>query len=204
MGAGNVCLQQQDRHLLVRVGREEDGVNSLRQKLAAVARTLQATPTGIDLLYLCDSETTLDKISWWIGRGPRTTLAGDANADIMKTIIDCLRERVLRGARTMVKVKAHRGEPLNARADTQAERARQLPEECRQWTNRTHRMTYEWYDKGVKRKSAWSKAVRYAMRKGGTEFRRQKVLTKTAGNRSKGFLRTTDAGWAQIRQGPSQ
>jgi hypothetical protein len=100
----------------------------------------------------------------------------------------------------MVKVKAHRGEPLNARADTEAERARQLPEECRQCTNRTHRMTYEWYDKCVKRKSAWSKAVRYAMRKGGTEFRRQKVLTKAAGNWSKEFIRTTDAGWAQVRR----
>ena len=73
----NGCGKRLDRHLLVRVGREEDGVNSLRQKFAALARTLQATPTGIDLLYLCDSETTLDKKSWWIGRGPRTTLAGD-------------------------------------------------------------------------------------------------------------------------------
>jgi ribonuclease HI len=108
-------------------------------ELAAVARTLQATPPGIDLLYLCDSETTLDKVSRWIGRGPRTTLAGDANADIMKTIIECVRERVLRGARTfMVMVTAHRGEPLNERADTQADRARQLPEGHRQWTNRSH------------------------------------------------------------------
>ena len=55
----------------------------------------------------CVIETTLDKVSRWIGSGPRTTLAGDANADIMKTIIVCVRERVIRGARTfMVKVKA--------------------------------------------------------------------------------------------------
>ena len=59
---------------------------------------------------------------------------------------------MLRGARTfMVKVKAHRGEPLNERADTQAENARQLPSECRQWTTRSQRMTYEWSDNdGVK------------------------------------------------------
>jgi hypothetical protein len=43
MGARSFCLQQQDRHLVVRVGREEDGVNSLRLERAAVARTLQAT-----------------------------------------------------------------------------------------------------------------------------------------------------------------
>ena len=51
----------------------------------------------------------------------------------MISIIEHVRERVLSGARTfMVKVKAHRGEPLNEKADTQAENARQLPVECRQ------------------------------------------------------------------------
>jgi hypothetical protein len=61
-----------------------------------MAGTLQATPPGVDLL-LCDSETALQKVSWWIGSGPRTTLAGDANADIMTTIVECVRERVMRG-----------------------------------------------------------------------------------------------------------
>ena len=107
--------------LTVRVGREEEGVSSLRPELAAIARTLQATPVESDLLYLCDSEAALkfDKMTRWIGSGPRTTLAGDANADIMMTIIECVRARVLRGARTfMIKIKAHRGEPLNEKADT--------------------------------------------------------------------------------------
>jgi hypothetical protein len=58
----------------------------------------------------------------------------------------------MRGARTfMVKVKAHRGEALNERADSRAENAQQLPPECRQWTTRISRMTYEWSDNGVKR-----------------------------------------------------
>jgi hypothetical protein len=93
------------------VGREEEGVSSLRPELAAIARTLQAAPVESDLLYLCESEAALNKMSQWIGSDPRTTLAGDANADIMMTIIGCVRERVLRGARTfMVKIKAHRGE----------------------------------------------------------------------------------------------
>ena len=109
----------------------------------AIARTLQATSLAVDLLYLCDSEATLNKVSRWIGSGPRTTLDGDANADIMTSIIECVRERVLKGARTfLVKVKAHRGEPLNERADTQAENIRKLPSECRQWTTRTQRLTY--------------------------------------------------------------
>ena len=73
--------------------------------------------------------------------------AGNANADIMISIIERIRERVQKGARTfMVKVKAHRGEPLNEKADTQAENARQLQDDCRQWTVRTPSMTYEWSD----------------------------------------------------------
>ena len=105
-----------------------------------MACDLQAAPAENDLIYLCDSEASLNKISRWIGSGPRTTLAGDANADIMISIIE--RERVQKGARTlMIKVKAHHGEPLNERADTQAENARQLHDNCRQWTVRTPSMT---------------------------------------------------------------
>ena len=117
MGAGSICLQRPACNLVVRVGREEEGVSSLRPELAAMARTLQAAPAESDLLYLCDSEAALNKTSRWIGpigSGPRTTLAGDANADIMLSIIERIRERVQKGARTfMVKVKAHRGKPLN-------------------------------------------------------------------------------------------
>jgi len=178
MGAGSVYFQRPGRNLVVRVGREEEGASSLKPELAAIARTLQATSVEVDLLYLCDSEAALSKVSRCIGSGPCTTLAGDANADIMTSIIECVRERVLRGARTyMVKVKAHRGEPLNERADTQAENARQLPSECRQWTTRSQRMTNEWSDNdGVKHVTAWSKAVRNAMLKGGAKFQRQKAL----------------------------
>ena len=77
----------------MRVGREEEGVSSLRAELAAIARDLQAAPAERDLIYLCDSEAALNKISRWIGIGPRTTLAGDANADIMISIIERIRER---------------------------------------------------------------------------------------------------------------
>ena len=49
-------------------------------------------------------------------------------------------------------------------------------------TTCTSRMTYEWSDNGMKRVTAWSKAVRDAMLKGGAEFQRQKVLNRAAGN----------------------
>jgi hypothetical protein len=56
-------------NLVVRVGREEEGVSSLRP----------------------DSEAALSQVSRWIGSGPRTTLADDPNADIMTSIIECVR-----------------------------------------------------------------------------------------------------------------
>jgi ribonuclease HI len=107
------------------VGREEEGISSMRPELAMIDRTLQALPLETDLLYLCNGEAALSRVSRWIGSGPRTTLAGDANADIVTSIVERERARVLQGARTiMVKVKAHRGEPLNEKADTKAESAR--------------------------------------------------------------------------------
>jgi hypothetical protein len=61
-------------------------------------------------------------------------------------------------------------------------------------------MTYVWSDKGVKRVTALSKAVRDAMSlKGGAEFQSQKVLNRAAGIWSKEILRTTDIGSARIR-----
>ena len=112
---------------------------------------------------------------------------------------------MLRGASTfLVKVKTHRGEPLNERADTQAENARQIPSECRQLTTRTQRMTYEWIDNdGVKHVTAWSKAVRNAMLRGGAEFQRQKALNRAANNWIRAFLRSTDIGLPRIGQAAS-
>ena len=63
MGAGSVCFQRPGRTLEVRVGREEEGISTLRPELAAIARTLQALPLETDLLYLCDSEAALSRVS---------------------------------------------------------------------------------------------------------------------------------------------
>ena len=52
--------------IVVRVGREEEGVSSLRAELAAIARALQAAPAERDLLYLCDSEAALrESVVYW-------------------------------------------------------------------------------------------------------------------------------------------
>jgi hypothetical protein len=75
-----------------------------------------------------------------------------------------------------------------------------MPEDNKQWTTRTPTLLYAQTDKGVKRVSTWSKAVRTTMLQGGAEFQRQRVLTKATGNWSKEFLRTTDKGWGPVQQ----
>jgi hypothetical protein len=101
----------------------------------------------------------------------------------------------------MVKVKAHRGEPLNENADTRAESARQLPSEHRQWTTRTQTMTYEWRDNdGVMHVTAWSKAVRNATLRGGAEYQRQRALNRAANNWNKAFMLSTNSGLQRIKQ----
>jgi len=202
MGAGSVRLQHPTRQITTKVGRCEEGSNSLRPELAAMASALQAASLESDLLYLCDSETALNKVASWIGRGPRASLAKDDNADILWVIVELLRKKTQGGARTfLVKIKAHRGEPLNEQADTQAGEASQLPEDHLQWTQRTDRLIYEWLDKdGNTRTSAWSNAVRNAMRQGGAEFLRQRVVAKAAGKWNKQYLRITDEGFHQLQQ----
>jgi hypothetical protein len=78
--------------------------------------------------------------------------------------------------------------------DTQAENARQLPVECRQWTVRTPSMTYEWSDNnGVKQTTAWSKTVRKAMVRGGAEYQVQEAMNHAVINWSKTYKNATQA-----------
>ena len=74
----------------------------------------------------------------------------------------------------------------------------------RQRTTRTQRMTYEWEDSdGVQHVTAWSKAVRNAMLRGGAEYQKQRVLDRAGTNWNKNFLISADVGWRSIRQSAS-
>ena len=65
-------------------------------------------------------------------------------------------------------------------------------------------MTYEWRDNdGVKHVTAWSKAVRNAMLRGGAEFQRQKALNRATDNWSSAFLHSTDSALQRIKQAAS-
>ena len=72
----------------------------------------------MNLLYLTDSETSLQAINKWVGGGAKLNLNKTPDADILKAIVIKLQKRVHAGAATLlIKVKAHRGDPLNEEAD---------------------------------------------------------------------------------------
>jgi hypothetical protein len=94
-------------------------------------------------------------------------MANAPDADILREIIELLKMRVQNGAATfLVKVKAHRGEPLNELADSLAEAAREVGMEKKEWCDRTERMVFKWKDKDQERSSVWTAGVRNAIKKG--------------------------------------
>jgi hypothetical protein len=69
------------------VGREEEGLSSNRQELVALRECLEAYEDLVDLLYLTDSEASLQVIHKWIGCGAKLNLSKSPDEDILKDII---------------------------------------------------------------------------------------------------------------------
>ena len=114
MGAGAFCLGDPEMKQCVGVGREEEGTSSNRTELAALVLALRATKTTDDMVYLCDNQALLTTVQKWTGDGPRQTMENAPDTDILREIIELPRARVTTGAATfLIKVKAHRGEPLS-------------------------------------------------------------------------------------------
>ncbi len=154
-----------------KVGREEEGLSSNRPELVALRECLEAHPDHENLLYLTDSETTLQTINKWIGGGAKLSLAKTADVDILRSIIVKLQQRVKAKSGTLlIKVKAHRGCPLNEEADIRAEMGRMKPEQEKTWCTLTNRTIYQWSEvsktkSGVNtiKQTAWTQSLRNRM-----------------------------------------
>ena len=126
IGAGCFCLGDQEMKQCVSEGRKKEGTSSNRPELASLVLALRATKTADDMIYLCDKQALLKAVHNWTGEGPKATMVNAPDVDILRDseIIELLRVRVNAGAATfLIKVKAHRGEPLNDLADTLTEEA---------------------------------------------------------------------------------
>jgi ribonuclease HI len=60
-------LHEQRSNQSNKVGREEEGMSSNHPELVALRECLETHPDNKNLLYLTDSETTLQDINKWIG-----------------------------------------------------------------------------------------------------------------------------------------
>jgi ribonuclease HI len=88
------------------------------------------------VLLLCDNATVLCAIKKRVGQGGKATLATAPDADILQEKVCLLTQRVRAGRDTfLIKVKSHRGEPINERADTLAEKGREISDATRGGTS---------------------------------------------------------------------
>jgi hypothetical protein len=76
-----------------------------------------------------------------------------------------LRLRQAGRATFLIKVKSHRGEPINERADTLAEEGREISDDDTRWDDRTDWMTFEVRKGSTTVRSVWTNSVRNAFRK---------------------------------------
>ena len=210
MGAGCCRLGTPDAEKMARVGREEEGSSSNRPELGGVVLALRQAELHEDVLILCDNESVLKVIRKWVGQGGRATMAVAPDADILKEILELLRARINAGRATFFfKVKSHRGEALNERADTLAERGREKPDEEKEWNQRTDRMTFAIERDNVQQWSVWTNSVRNAFRKQAGKAKLQQVYGTAEKNwaarvwfhQNQRWLQATHAGRTAARAG---
>ncbi len=171
-----------------KVGREEEGLSSNRPELVALWGCLEAHQDHENLLYLTDSEATLQAISKWIGGGAKLSLAKTADADILRVIVIKLQKRVKAKAATLlIKVKAHRECPLNEEADIRSEMGRMKEEQQKTWSEPTNRTIYRWSETSktktgtlTTKQTAWTPAVRNRMRQKAGEILPNRAYEKGA------------------------
>ncbi len=95
---------------------EQQGLSSNRPELVTLWEWLETHPDNKDVLYLTDSESTLQDINKWIGGGAKLSLSKTVDTDILRDIVIKLQQRV-KDTTLLIKVKTHRGCPLNEETD---------------------------------------------------------------------------------------
>jgi hypothetical protein len=112
-----------------------------------------------------DNAAVLCAIKKWIGQGGKATLATAPDADILRETVCLITQRVRAGRATFrTKVKSHRWEPINERADTLAEEGREISDDNKRWDDRTDRMTFEMQKGNTTVRAVWTNSVRNAFR----------------------------------------
>jgi hypothetical protein len=142
------------------VGREDEGVSSSRPQLVTFVECLKDHGDDVSLLYLTDSKAILQVIHRWIDYGAKLNLSKSPDTDVLKKIIIKLQKRVQAGAATLlVKVKAHRGHPLNEETDIRTEMGHHKEQKEVIWNTPTNRTVYQWTVGQNTRSTTWTNVV---------------------------------------------
>ena len=113
--------------------------------MAAFLLAFRDTPIEEPLLYFCDNRSLLNAVDRWIGKGGKATLVGVSDADILAAAIEILRKKIAAGTATfLVKMKAHRGEPVNEGANILADKAISDPKVGKERCQRTNPAVFTW------------------------------------------------------------
>ncbi len=95
-----------------------------------------------------------------VGQAGKTLLATGPDADVSREIVCLWTQRVRRGRATfLIKVKSHRGEPINERTDTLSEEGREISDDNQRWDVRTDCMTFEVQKGNTTVRSVWMMMV---------------------------------------------
>jgi len=127
MGAGFYRLHE-NRGGCCQLGRGEEGNSSNRAELWAACLALEDAKGKEDrkpIIFLSDSACFLSSSQKWIGEQKSPSMWVNPDADIMRDIVQILCEQIEQALLTVfIKIKAHRGDPLNELADRWADEGR--------------------------------------------------------------------------------
>ena len=142
--------------------------------MGAYTVILRHTPDHEDLITSTDSEVLCRLVDRWVGQGGKASLANTTDVDILEYILAKLATRIVGKVRTfLVKVKPHRGEPLNEEEDDLTEVGLTLEREGEnyRWKQRKTRLVFLYYDRNSSqwKKDTWSRTIRNVTRRGVTE-----------------------------------
>ena len=119
-----------------------------------------------DLVYFGDSQAAI-KVVLRLGgrRSEDNTGHGARFRHLEKDPRSLERKNRSRRSDLLIKIKAHRGEPMNEEADTLAEVGREKEKETAKWTERTQKLIFKWTgQKNAKQRTKWRAGVRRQVR----------------------------------------
>jgi len=144
-----------------RVGGGVGGGSSGRAEFAAACLGLEDSLTHDQpIAVLTDSKGLMTVASNWVGEGKDPLPRHSPDGDILARIIKVLHQRVSLGLFTMfIKIKAHRVEFLNEKADRWADEGREDIDNV-QWDGPRLQPTFSWTEEGVEHRCSMNKTLR--------------------------------------------